>query len=333
MAPSAPVAPPPAVAQPPIVPPPSVVAASSVERIDTWKLHEQAAARRAPGDAGGDARPAAAPAAAEATSEASAPGPRAVPIETVWLEPPSEIERAARSSTLRAQLGDDDDDDWMTPGEAGGSAEDRARRDVARWLRAAPLPLDRLGETLSRALEKDAAERAYVIVAGELTWSFDAREAIRAWIALGTPLAAEPRVKSAIEAAEASLHEHLVPIPDVLTASLERLKDAVRGVAKLVGSTPIEAAAERYLIEERGFGRRRVWGQSRLRAQLQARGARYALPVYLPESAGWEAPLAQRVPVRLVGELRTRQDPLEPMTVCLRGIAMGVELDARGAAG
>jgi hypothetical protein len=307
-------------------PPPPPAAPAIVERIDTWKLHEQAAARRVgdepPGEASARVEPSTTAAAAPA---AAAPKPRAV--EVVWFDSTTEVELAGRSRTLRDQLGEGDGDEWMSPAEVGGGGLERARRDVARWFRAAPaMEVERLHETMTRALEREDAERPFVVVAGELAWSFDPRESLRAWIALGTPLAADPRVKDAIENAERAMAENLVTIPDVLGAALERLREAVRSIAKLVGSTPIDAAAERYLVEERGFARRRVWGQVRLRAHLHARGARSALPVYLPDGAGWEAPLTQRFPARLVGELRTRQDPTEGAMVCLRAVALGVEI-------
>ena len=78
------------------------------------------------------------------------------------------------------------------------------------------------------------------------------------------------------------------------------------------------------------FHRRKVWGASRIRGHVSARGMKSLVPIYMSEAAGPEAPLMQRVPVRVLAEIRTRQDPTEPCPVCLRGIAYGIEItDAR----
>ncbi len=305
------------------------IAPPLVEKIDTWKLHEQAQARRTGDEPAAEPPPRPdAPPAATSSAAAAAPvvtRPRAV--EVVWYDSTTEVELAGRSRTLLDQLGEGDGDEWMTPAEVAGGSLERARRDIAHWLRTAP-PMDaeRLHDAMTRALERDDAERPFAVIAGDLVWTFDPRESLRAWIALGTPMVADPRVKEAIESAERAMAEHLVTIPDVLNAALDRLRDVVRSIAKTIGPTPIDAAAERYLVEERGFAKRRVWGQNRLRAHLHARGARAPIPVYLPDAAGWESPLSQRFAARLVGEIRSRQDPTEGARVCLRAVALGIEI-------
>jgi len=308
--------------------PQTTSAAPAASKIDTWKLHEQAAARRSVDEPQVDLARAETPSAAPSAPGAHAAlSPRPAAVEVAWFESVPEIEIAGRSKTLRAQLGDDDDDEFMSPVEANANTSERARRDVARWFaKAGPIELDRLAPLLVKTLAEDPGDRSYVVVAGELSWSFDPRESIRAWIALGTPLSADPRIKEAIEAAERTMVEGLAAIPDVLHGAGERLRDAVRSVTKMAGATPIEAAAERYLVEERGFARRRVWAESRIRAHLTMPRARTPVPVYFEVSAGWQSPLVQRFAARVLGEIRSRQDPTEASTICLRGVALGIDL-------
>jgi hypothetical protein len=333
-----PLAPPPVAAPPPAPPlappaqavpsapaPPMPARVPAAPVLDTRKLYEEASARRAVDE------PTASPEAlrAEATKAAVAPAAKPPAVEVIWFDSTTEIDAAGRSALLADQVGGGEVDEFMSPTELAIGSEEVARREVGRWFRSAkPLALDKLPETLTRALEDESVGRPYVVVAGELAWSFDPGESLRAWIAIGTPLSIDPRVKEAIEAAERAMAENLVSIPDVLLASLDRLRDAVRANTKVLGATPIEAAAERWLVEERGFGKRRVWGQLRLRAHLHAKGARAPLPVYLPDGAGWEAPLQARFAARLVGELRSRQDPTEASPACLRAVALGIDLSS-----
>lgn len=305
------------------VPPPPAPA----PRIDTWKLHEEAASRKSAEtpDAAVPVEPR--PGAAD---EAASPSPPALlpaaAIEVAWIDGATDVDLAGRSRTLREQL-EEDEVAWMSPVEAADGAADRARTDVARYLRRTrPLALDDLPRLLVTALKRHENERPFVVISGELTWTFDVRESIRAWIALGAGLAAEPRVKEAIETAERALSETAPAITEALQAQLDRVRDAVRAITRTVGATPIEAAVERHLVEERGFGRRKVWGASKLRAHLSARASRGHVPVYLGEDAGWQAPLVQKFPARLLAELRSRQDPTESSPVCLRAIAFGIEL-------
>ncbi len=295
--------------------------------IDTWKLHEAAQARRSTDEPAlvidtSRAEPISTP-----SAQPSARVVTGAPIEVVWVEAAVEVTQAMASKSLRGQLARDaSDDEWVAAAEAAGGAAERTRRDVARVFRDAKvLDLDRVGSILSTTLQDDPAERAFVVLSGELVWTFDPSESLRAWIAVGTPMAADPRIKEAIEHAERTRLESIAAVPDVLLAAVERLRDAVKTVTKMVGASTIESSVERYVIEERGFGRRRLWGERRLRAHLHGR-VRAPIPLYFPESAGWDAPLAQRFPARILGELRNRQDPTEASPVCVRALAFGVEL-------
>jgi hypothetical protein len=320
LAPSGPIA----ISSPPIwqaAAAPSTPPPMQASRIDTWKLHEEAARKTTESvpDIVPDARPSA------PEPERTAPVPAAA-IEVAWLDGTAEIELAGRSKLLAKQL-DEEEIEWMSPNEAASGSSDRARADVARFFRkAAPRSLDDLQKVLIKALEDDENERPFVVVSGELTWTFDPRAALRAWVAIATPLAADPRIKEAIEAAQRSTDEANVTVTEVLQGPLDRLKDAVRSITKTVGATPIEAAVERYLLEERGFGRRKVWAATRLRAHLTAKGSKSLVPVYFSEAAGPEAPLIQKFPIRVLAELRTRQDPTEACPVCLRAVAYGIEI-------
>ena len=325
LSPSGPVAPPAAVPLPGWVP--VAAPAPIVSKIDTWKLHEAAAARRTSDEpATGDAPQAEASSATAPVATVPVASHRPSSVEVAWFESTMEVELAAQSKSLRAQIGDGDDE-FLSPAEATSGSAERSRRNVARWLSsAAPIDADRLAVTYTAALGTAPGERHYVVLGGELAWTFDPRESIRAWIAIGTPLSADPRIKDAIETAERSLHESLVAVPDVLHGACDRLRDTVRSVTKMAGATPIEAAAERYLVEERGFGRRRVWGQIRIRAHLHPLRGRVVLPCYFVDSAGWEAPLSQRFAARVLAEVRSRQDPTEAAAISLRAIAFGIEL-------
>lgn len=293
-------------------------------RIDTWKLHEEASRKTL--DSTPDATPI--PEARPSVPEAPPAPPMPVAaIEVAWLDGASDIELASRSKLLAEQL-DEEEVEWMSPNEAASGSADRGRADVARYFRKAkPRSLDDLPKLLIKALEGDENERPHVVVSGELTWTFDPRAAIKAWIAVATPLGADPRIKEAIDGAQRAMDETLVTLPEVLQTPLDRLREAVRAITKTVGGAPIEAAVERHLLEERGFGKRKVWAAARLRAHLSAKGSKTLVPVYLSETAGPEAPLIQRFPIRLLAELRTRQDPAEPCAVCLRAVAYGIEIE------
>ncbi|KYF69772.1 hypothetical protein [Sorangium cellulosum] len=177
---------------------------------------------------------------------------------------------------------------------------------------------------LASISEKGGFTPPLVLVEGELRFVFDEIEALKATLAVVSPLAGTDRsLKEAMDLACELLRS---PYPEGATGAAatltEQIKERLPPPARLPAAARIEAQAERLLLEQRRYQTRTLLGEPWIRALLGASG-QDALPVYLPKRLAPWLPMLPRLRVRLVAEAHLRQDQAESSRVALKALALG----------
>ncbi|WP_437878380.1 hypothetical protein [Sorangium sp. So ce513] len=177
---------------------------------------------------------------------------------------------------------------------------------------------------LASISEKGGFTPPLVLVEGELRFVFDEIEALKATLAVVSPLAGTDRsLKEAVDLACELLRS---PYPEGASGAAatltEHIKERLPPPARLPAAARIEAQAERLLLEERRYQTRTLLGDTWIRALLGASG-QDTLPVYLPKRLAPWLPMLPRLRVRLVAEAHLRQDQAESSRYALKALALG----------
>jgi hypothetical protein len=294
------------------------------------------AARRgsaAASDAAAQAAPKVAPRKDDAPDAVAPSDPaRTVPqehVHLVWFDPlavPKIRALAPKASTQAATT-------WIK-GDAP-KPEDREvvdRRDVlraissGRWLDEAGL-----GDVVTSAFREDGSfEPPVALVSGELCFSFDEVETLRATVTVATPFtSADKKLRDAVNAASEALKSELPG--DVLEGLRAGVEDAFTHAARAVAPGYLATSTERILLEARRFQKKTLFGAPHIRALLTLAGGRDAMPAYLPEPVGAGLPLFRRLRVRAVVEVHPQEDQYETHRDALRVLALGRTLRERRA--
>ena len=107
-----------------------------------------------------------------------------------------------------------------------------------------------------------------------------------------------------------------------------QVTEAFSQTKRTVAPEALAAQVERIVLTRRGYQKRPVLGEERLRGLLLPAGARDPIPTYLPIAVARELPMTPRLGVRLLATVDTRQDPDERSPIALRVQALGVIVDA-----
>jgi hypothetical protein len=166
-----------------------------------------------------------------------------------------------------------------------------------------------------------------VLLAGTFRILFDELDWLRLALEVAKPLmGADRRVGDAVSAAEVHLGiPGLRCVPDLVAQLSRTLIEAFATTPGARSRTFLRDCADQALLDARSFSRRQVLGGTWIRASLLPEGASEseALPLYLPESAAGTLPLLRSFEARVIGEVVTRHDSLEPSARALRVLALG----------
>ncbi|MDI1437713.1 hypothetical protein QHF89_49880, partial [Polyangium sorediatum] len=216
--------------------------------------------------------------------------------------------------------------EWITgeePEEPTQAVTDR--RDIRRALGRVP-PLDAIGmaRVMEEAIDEDGIfEQPLVIVNGELVMTCDPLETLKTTVAVASQLAAaDKRLKEALDAAEELLQRPRSAAVPLLEGALSRVRQAFAQVNRSLASDYLETTAQRILIEERHYLKRKLFGGEHIGGLLSL-GSGSPLPTYMPEVLAEKLPLFPRLRVRAIAEPHPQQDPADNESITLRVLALG----------
>jgi hypothetical protein len=164
-----------------------------------------------------------------------------------------------------------------------------------------------------------------VLLAGELVFSFDELEELKAMISAAAPHAgAEAEAKGILDLTKEFLGTPGLPGAPVVAEGLgTRIRETFekRG---LIPAGQLDGQAERALLGGRHFQRRVLFGGPHVRALFHAGPAEGPIPVYLCEELATKLPAAQRLRVRLLAHVHPAVDQHETHPAALRAVALGI---------
>ena len=261
-------------------------------------------------------------------------GPPASLLELLWLDP-EHLARVRRWPAWRRILDEARSHASADPGVPVLPNQDVSpadRRDLLLILaRAEATDSDGVATALSSSVHEDGKfVPPLVLVAGELRFSFDEIDALKATATSAVPFASgDDGLRAAVDAARDFLAlSDLSPAPAVVEAMTSRIRDAFGRVKRAVPPDYLEAQVERALLEQRRYQRRTFRGEPQLRALLHPDGERGALLVYLPVAVCDALPLYPRFGVRLVADAHLAVDQYESYAFALAALAVAREVPA-----
>ncbi len=252
-----------------------------------------------------------------------------VGLDLLWFDTPS-VPRFRTAPNLRAALGNRKDVAW---GESDASVrepqETLDRADVQRILaRTKALEAPDATRMLERSFDDDGNfQPTLAVIAGELQIAFEKHDLLAAILAVGAPLATnDKRLKDAIGSASEIAKLGASAPPDVLDGTLLRVREAFDAAYRSMAQAYLDSRAERVLLIERRFAERSVFGEKRVRGEFVHSGASAPVPCYLPQALAARWPLLPRLRVRVIAELRYREDGDETHAEALVAFAVAREL-------
>ncbi len=258
-------------------------------------------------------------------------------IQLLWFQPTvvPQMRRVPEWAELLVQAAEEDggvqDDGYLDEDDA---LEQDDRHDVSEILvRGNAVDLHHARQSLIDASRKSGRlVTPLVLLEGVLRCEFD--EIARLEIALGatTPMTAHnDKLRDAVAAAEAFVAgAGASPVPALAQAHTNSLG---RAIGKEDIRTTVDAHVRRTLVEKRAFKKRKLLGQTFVRAALRCDDPVGETPqsavVYIPEKVASLLPLFERIPVRLIGEFTPKQEQAESAAyaVKLAVVARLVTLD------
>jgi hypothetical protein len=166
-----------------------------------------------------------------------------------------------------------------------------------------------------------------VLVAGELTPTFDEMEHLRVTVAVAQSVAGtDKRMLASIAVAQEALSAGHPPAPE----TVRNLARAIEQASTSLNVPPrfLASQVERSLVENRKYKRRPILGAQRVRADL-ATGGSEVFPFYIPEGSAGSLPLLPSFPIVAFCEVRPREDLVETQTESLLCVALGRVLASR----
>ncbi len=176
----------------------------------------------------------------------------------------------------------------------------------------------------------------WVLVECFLHVALDELALLRATVDAALPLSkTDKRLKETLDAVDETLKMPLQGAGDFVTGLVRQIREAWARANRSFPPHFISANVERSLVEKRTFQTRRVLGSDHVRASLSTVAAashEVAAPsgplvvAYLPQVVVEALPMHRSLPVRIIGELRPQQDPLESSALCLKPFALARRL-------
>lgn len=217
------------------------------------------------------------------------------------------------------------DPDIDAPDIAPSPVEGEERRQVFEVLaRGAPASPSALSAALKGAIREGRRFVApLVLLAGEVSFEFDATDELKATVlALSPHASAGDALQRALDLAKDALKEPEIWGASALRAHLTSVQEAYGQSKRPVLLAAIKAQVGRALLERRRYHRVVVFGGPHLCARLRMAGGEQTIPLYLPEAMALVLPLRQSIAARLIAEAHLSADEEEAHPVALRVVAL-----------
>jgi len=230
-------------------------------------------------------------------------------LEIIWYDPQA-VPKAKRSRTFRDLFTEKKVRRGLLAAPEETSDEGKERIELSQIL-GHPRPLGDVGSvdiSLAGSLDEHGMlDPPYVVLAGDLILHLDERVLLEAMANIVTPfLATDKNLAEAHELAEKAL-EGKWTIPKSIEQALKRLREATGKYNQV----QIESSARRQCLERKSLEQRGLLGSDHIRASL-AFSETQSVVVYLPMATKERLPLFERFPIRALGTVHPKQDPLEP---------------------
>jgi hypothetical protein len=257
--------------------------------------------------------------------------------DLLWFEPTlaPRLRAAAAFQDLLVRTGPDE---WIKTERPERDAQteqaERDRRDVLRVVgRADAFDVARLDRAVEEAFDDDGAYTPpLVVIAGDLLFRFDEREALKATITTVAPLiGADKKLRDVVtEATEALKGEWPLP-DDVADGFTRRVEQAFAQALRVTPPGHLQSSVDKLLLDGRHYRKKSVFSEPRIRAELAGAGVD-PVPAYLPLSLALRLPLFARFRSVMIVELRAQEDQHESHPQALLVLALARVLDRRRAA-
>lgn len=219
--------------------------------------------------------------------------------------------------------GDLDDPPDGGPGPAARSDEADDQRDVFNvCARGEAIDGPGLVESLMGAVRADGKfVPPLTLAAGEIAFSFDELETLKATVAAVTPFAgADKPLKDTVDAVR-----EILAAPDLRSSSgvegvTQRVREAFAQGKRPLPQGYLDGVVSRVLLEQRAYQQRVVLGAPHLRALFHLNGD--VVPAYLPEGIAPRLPLFKRFKARLLAFVHPQEDEAESHPCALRVAAL-----------
>ena len=250
------------------------------------------------------------------------------PLELVFLDAKS-APRIRRRPAWHALVEEAAAAGWRASAEApalpGPEIDEEDRAFVSLILaRAAPTDAAGASSALAEAVRADGKRAVpLVLLAGELTFSFDEMAELQATLTTALPFAGgDEHMEAALGAARDFLATPgLLAAPAAFEGFTARLREAFRRTRRAVAPEYIQIQSERALVEQRRYQQRAFHGQPHLRAHIVG-ADRQSILAYVPSVAASLLPLSARLHARVVAELHPVADQLETQPLVARVVAL-----------
>ena len=256
-------------------------------------------------------------------------------VDLVWFDAES-VARIRRRPPWRILLPDLENapEADAEEGALGNTPEEiEDRRDVLHVLvHGSAVDHYGISEALEQGIRADGKViNPVVLTAGQLTFSFDEMEMLKATLSAAMPFAqGDEALTSATAAAKEFLSTPgLIATGAVIESLTFRLREAFLRVKRPVPSDYLTVQGERALLEQRHYQKREVFSKTHLRGLFFPVGASDPVPAYLPEEVSKKLPLYQRFAVRMIVEVHRTADQNEVHPAALRALALGRTLGSR----
>ncbi|AUX27744.1 hypothetical protein SOCEGT47_083420 [Sorangium cellulosum] len=260
---------------------------------------------------------------------ASAPRPAAAPpddiVELLWFDPDALPRVRARWRELILELDFEEiDPRHDLPADDAAAAKDR-HHVLGVLTDGSPIDPGGVHKAILASLgDRKRFAPPLVLVTGEARFPFDELEALKATVAVVTPLAGlDKQLKDAIDSVGELLKSpYLQSSTGVVDRLTQQLKEHLAQSHRALPAGQIEAYTERLLLEQRRYQTRKVLGDVWIRALLAA-GGQAPMPLYLPRALEHRLPMMTSLKVRVLAEAHLRQDQIEPSRYALKALALG----------